>query len=176
MQPVPMQQDPNRQAYGGYGGYQQMGYQAFYGQYPQYGQFPQGGFGRGRGRGGFPGNGYGRGGYPGQGYPPMGMQYPGYSGRGGMMFAMRARRKKPFVGGSLETQRQWEQQTLCCFHLQGNCKFSEGCRFSHDDDGVRPCQFGAQCRVGHSSRVEGSTQPAAPTGAPQPSADATASN
>ena len=70
-------------------------------------------------------------------------------------------RKKPFVGGTLESQRLWEQSTLCCFFLQGQCKFSEGCRFSHDDDGKRSCQFGAQCRVGHGSRTEGGQPPPA---------------
>lgn len=171
--------DPSRQAYGyAAAGYAQPQYgfpaTAFYGQYPQFQAQPQG-FGRGGGisapRGGagrgaaYPQGtpGYGRGGY-GQQYAQMPMAFPGGGfGRGGMMFGMRPRRKKPFVGGSLETQRQWEQQTLCCFFVQGLCKFGEGCRFSHTDDGQRPCQFGSQCRVGHSNRGE---PPQAPTGGP----------
>lgn len=178
-------QDPSRQAYGAYGaGYSQPGYNfpttAFYGQYPaapyaanfqaQPVAFNRGGRGRGAG---FPQGGYGgRGGYPPMGgaggYPPTGMGFHGgFGGRGGAMFGMRPRRKKPFVGGSLETQRQWEQQTLCCFFAQGLCKFGEVCRFSHSDDGSRACQFGSQCRVGHGSRTEGAN-PTAPAQAAQP--------
>lgn len=62
-------------------------------------------------------------------------------GRGG------PRKKKSFVGGSLATQKEWEQQTACCFFLQGKCKFGENCRFLHEDSGERPCQFGDRCRV-----------------------------
>ena len=119
----------------------------------------QGGFGvAGRGRGG-------RGG----GFPPQGAGQGfggGFGGGrgGGMMFG---RRKKPFVGGTLETQRQWEQNNLCCFHLQGGCKFGDGCRFSHEDDGLRPCQFGANCRMGHQGRVAGAQQPQQGEGQPQ---------
>jgi hypothetical protein len=70
-------------------------------------------------------------------------------GRGGAGFGMRARRKKPFVGGTLETQRQWEQQTVCCFFLQGQCRFADVCRFLHENDPTKGCQFGSACRVGH---------------------------
>lgn len=156
--------------------------QQIYGTYPVYpqynagggfygGGFPQqqGGMiprGRGRGIGGFQGapgapGGFGRGGYGGGYQQGMGMNMymqQGY-GRGGAAFGMRARRKKPFVGGSLETQREWERSTLCCFNLQGHCKFQEGCRFSHEDDGSRKCQFGDQCRVGHNARGTSAEQP-----------------
>eukprot|EP00331_Platyophrya_macrostoma_P006001 CAMPEP_0176425314 /NCGR_PEP_ID=MMETSP0127-20121128/11323_1 /TAXON_ID=938130 /ORGANISM="Platyophrya macrostoma, Strain WH" /LENGTH=172 /DNA_ID=CAMNT_0017806467 /DNA_START=39 /DNA_END=557 /DNA_ORIENTATION=+ len=140
------------------------------GRYPanygyNYGQQYAAPTGRGRGYGG-----------PVAAYP----QYPPFAGNGygapygdaGMM--MRPRRKRAFVGGSLETQRQWEQSTLCCFSVQGGCKFGTHCRFSHEDDGKRPCQFGAHCRVGHGSRATGEQQqqqpaatPAAPASAPQ---------
>mmetsp|Transcript_55759 Transcript_55759/g.64028 ORF Transcript_55759/g.64028 Transcript_55759/m.64028 type:complete len:189 (-) Transcript_55759:275-841(-) len=174
-------QDPSRQGYGAYnqGGYNQGNYNfpaaAFYGQYPG---APYGGnfqaqpvaFNRGRGRGaGFGQGPYGgRGGYMMGGAPgPYGAGFQNFGGRGGAMFGMRPRRKKPFVGGSLETQRQWEQQTLCCFFAQGLCKFGESCRFSHSDDGTRACQFGPQCRVGHGSRGSGDAAsapaPSAPT-------------
>ncbi|AIO00600.1 hypothetical protein LPMP_310080 [Leishmania panamensis] len=102
-----------------------------------------------------------------QGYPPA---MPGYrggrdrgywyypsAGRGGynnMRGGFRGgrggfplRRKKPFVGGTLETQREWERQTACCFNLQGSCKFGDGCRFLHTAVEGRPCQFGVKCRV-----------------------------
>lgn len=96
---------------------------------------------------------YGRGGR-GMPYSRV-MPFAGAMGRGGRgAFGMRARRKKPFVGGSLETQRQWERQTVCCFFLQGDCKFSEGCRFLHESSETRPCQFGVLCRVGHADRVQ----------------------
>ncbi len=122
---------------------------AFPGAYPTAFQQPRG---RGMmmgGRGGFGGF---RGGFQQQGYVPQqgfGGYGGGMGGRGGGAFGMRARRKKPFVGGSLETQRQWEQQTVCCFFLQGQCRFSDGCRFVHENDASRGCQFGTQCRVGH---------------------------
>lgn len=130
----------------------------FYGQYPQQGYQQQvyqqapAGFGRGRGAGNFGRGGFGYGGRGGYSAAPAGYEagFGGF-GRGGMM--MRGRRKRPFVGGSLETQRQWEQSTLCCFSVQGQCKFGDHCRFSHTDDGVRQCQFGAQCRVGHNTRA-----------------------
>ena len=112
-------------------------------QYPIRGAVPL----QARGRGGFmpaPS----RGGYPAFQGTYGGNPYGSYAGAMGF----RGRRKKPFVGGSLETQRQWEQANLCCFFLQGQCKFGAKCRFSHDDDGVRPCQFGSQCRVGHNNR------------------------
>jgi len=176
MQAVPMQTvDPSRQAYGyAAAGYAQPQYgfpatTAFYGQYQQF-QAQAQPFGRGVGGAGGARGGAGRGGaYPqvasygrGGGYAQYGqapMAFQGGFGRGGMMFGMRPRRKKPFVGGSLETQRSWEQQTLCCFFVQGLCKFGEGCRFSHADDGNRPCQFGSQCRVGHSGRGDPGPQP-----------------
>eukprot|EP00455_Lapot_gusevi_P054246 TRINITY_DN8651_c0_g1_i1.p2 TRINITY_DN8651_c0_g1~~TRINITY_DN8651_c0_g1_i1.p2 ORF type:complete len:166 (+),score=38.51 TRINITY_DN8651_c0_g1_i1:117-614(+) len=155
-----------QQIYGAYPVYQQYNNAGagFYGNaFPAQGQgmIPRG---RGRGMGGFQGNpgGFGgRGGY--NGYQQQGMNpymQQGY-GRGGAAFGMRARRKKPFVGGSLETQREWERNTLCCFHLQGHCKFQEGCRFAHEDDGERKCQFGDQCRVGHNARgaAPGAEQP-----------------
>ena len=144
---------PQQQFYSAYGASPA----AFQGAYPGSFQQPRGrGMVMGGGRGGF-GSPF-RGGFQQQGYAPSAMGgFGGVGGYGrGAPFGMRARRKKPFVGGSLETQRQWEQQTLCCFFLQGQCKFSDGCRFCHEDDGIRGCQFGQQCRVGHGSR-EGAT-------------------
>ncbi|AYU81186.1 hypothetical protein LdCL_310005700 [Leishmania donovani] len=102
-----------------------------------------------------------------QGYPPAMPGYRGGRGRGGWYYpsagsggynnmrggfrggrgGLPLRRKKPFVGGTLETQREWERQTACCFNLQGSCKFGDGCRFLHDDVKGRACQFGAKCRV-----------------------------
>ncbi len=138
---------------------------AFQGAYPSAFQQPRG---RGMMMGG--GRGYGnpfRGGFQQQGgYAPQAMGAFGGYGRGGAAFGMRARRKKPFVGGSLETQRQWEQQTVCCFFLQGQCRFSDGCRFVHENDASRGCQFGAQCRVGHGG-VPVQAPQAQPQDAPQ---------
>lgn len=106
---------------------------------------PRGGFGpAAMGPYGMPPMGYGRG----MG-GPMGF-------RGGMH---PPRRRKQFVGGTLESQREWEQQNLCCFYLQGLCKFGERCRYSHDDDGTKGCQFGLSCRVGHASRSHASSKP-----------------
>lgn len=147
---------PPQQFYGGYGGQPQA--QAYVQDPTQVAAAYQlsgyqGGFVQRGGRGGMRGGGYGYGGsYLQAGY--AGGQMGAYGGRGGMMqpFGFRARRKKPFVGGSLETQRQWEQQTVCCFHLQGQCRFTGGCRFVHVDDGVSQCQFGGLCRVGHGAR------------------------
>ena len=122
-----------------------------------------GGFGRGGAGGGFGGPGqmapagYGAGygsGFGGAGAGGFGgAAYGGYGYRGGFRGGMHApRRRKQFVGGSLESQREWEQQNLCCFYLQGLCKFADRCRYSHDDDGTKGCQFGLSCRVGHASR------------------------
>eukprot|EP00744_Colponema_vietnamica_P000471 GILI01000859.1.p1 GENE.GILI01000859.1~~GILI01000859.1.p1 ORF type:complete len:172 (-),score=29.28 GILI01000859.1:77-592(-) len=131
----------------GYAPYPQQGAFMNYQQQP-YGGQNDGGY-RGRGGGG---GGRGRGGqFFVPGYQQQGPQM--YGGRGGQPGAFRARKKKPFHGGSLETQRQWERAHICCFFLQGQCKFNDGCRFSHEDDG-KPCQFGDQCKVGHASRVE----------------------
>ncbi|CBH16387.1 zinc finger protein family member, putative [Trypanosoma equiperdum] len=159
---------PNR-GYGGYNTYSHVGYppQQYHAptHYPQggyYHSYPQGAYnpvhfqgfqntvlghmGRGRApyNGGRGGGGYGRGAYVGG--------TTGDRGRGG--FGLRARKKKPFVGGSLETQRRWEKETTCCFFLQKNCKFYDACRFLHEDDGRRPCQYGEHCRVGHADRVK----------------------
>ncbi|KEG14161.1 hypothetical protein DQ04_00591020 [Trypanosoma grayi] len=169
MQPFGQPQIVQNRGYGSYNAYSQPGYPAQ--QYPASAHYSQGGYypqysqgaynpallqgfqgpvpgqvsrGRALYTGGRGGGGYGRGAYN------VGMG--GDRGRGG--FGLRARRKKPFVGGSLETQRQWERQTICCFFLQGNCKFADACRFLHEDDGKRPCQYGAQCRVGHAPRAK----------------------
>ncbi|KPA74013.1 putative mitochondrial zinc finger protein family member, putative (ZC3H34) [Leptomonas pyrrhocoris] len=115
-----------------------------------------------------------------QGYPPMMPGYRGGRGRGwyypnggrGGFSNMRGgfrggrggypiRRKKPFVGGTLETQREWEQQTACCFYLQGNCKFGDACRFLHEDGEGHPCQFGDKCRVHGTAKAAEGEQPAA---------------
>lgn len=114
------------------------------------------------------------------GYPPMmdgyrggrgrGWYYPN-SGRGGynnMRGGFRGgrggfpvRRKKPFVGGTLETQREWERQTACCFYRQGNCKFGDACRFLHEDGEGHPCQFGDKCRVHGTAKSDEDEKPAA---------------
>ena len=107
-----------------------------------------GGFGRGGGGPMFGGGGYG--GFGGAGAGGFG-GFAGY--RGGFRGGMHApRRRKQFVGGTLESQREWEQQNLCCFFLEGACKFGDRCRYSHEDDGTKGCQFGLSCRVGHASR------------------------
>ncbi|GET90996.1 hypothetical protein, conserved [Leishmania tarentolae] len=115
-----------------------------------------------------------------QGYPPAMPGYRGGRGRGGWYYPnvgsggynnMRGglrggrggfplRRKKPFVGGTLETQREWERQTACCFHLQGSCKFGDGCRFLHEDVEGRACQFGTKCRVHASTKGAEAETPA----------------
>ncbi|ORC92768.1 uncharacterized protein TM35_000035210 [Trypanosoma theileri] len=170
MQPFGQPQIVQNRGYGGYNAYSHPGYAAQ--QYPAPAQYSQGGYypqySQGtynpalfqgfqgpvpgqvnRGRALYSGGRgvaacYGRGAYN--------TGAAGDRGRGG--FGFRARRKKPFVGGSLETQRQWERQTICCFYLQGSCKFVDACRFLHEDDGKRPCQYGAQCRVGHAPRAK----------------------
>ena len=122
---------------GGGGGYGAMGGMGGGGGYGRGGFNPMGGMG---GMGGYGGPmGYGRGGGMG-----LGMGF-----RGGMHAP---RRRKQFVGGTLESQREWERQNLCCFYLQGQCKFADRCRYSHEDDGNKGCQFGLSCRVGHASR------------------------
>uniref|UniRef100_A0A0A9ZIQ1 Zinc finger CCCH domain-containing protein 4 n=1 Tax=Lygus hesperus TaxID=30085 RepID=A0A0A9ZIQ1_LYGHE len=72
------------------------------------------------------------------------------NGRGG--FGFRGRRRRPFVGGTLESQREFERQTACCFFLQGKCKFGDLCRFVHKNDTDMPCQFGDNCNI-HGSRM-----------------------
>lgn len=62
-------------------------------------------------------------------------------------------RKRPFHGGSLETQKEWERSKLCCFHLQGRCQYGSACRFSHEDDGAQECQFEGHCKYGHNKRA-----------------------
>ena len=143
---------PGMYAYGQYP-YQQSGMYAYGGQAAYVD--PSGGRGRGAG-------GRGRGSF---GMAGFGINDGGF-GRGGMMFGRGMRRKKPFVGGTLETQRQWEQTSLCCFFVQGACKFGEGCRFSHDDDGKRSCQFGANCRMGHQNRGGAPMEQQAPVQVP----------
>ena len=120
-----------------------------------YAQPPYNGQNDGGFRGGRGGGGRGRGGY----FPPgfQQQQPQPFGGRGGQG-GFRGRKKKPFHGGTLETQRQWEREHMCCFFLQGQCKFSEGCRFCHEDDG-KPCQFGDQCKVGHGNRVQKTNAP-----------------
>ncbi len=39
---------------------------------------------------------------------------------------------------------------VCCFYLQGKCKF-QPCRFKHSDDG-NGCTYGTSCRVNHRPR------------------------
>lgn len=75
----------------------------------------------------------------------------GYSRGGGLGSRGRlTRKRKPFVGGSLESQREWESQTACCFFLQGQCRFGERCRFVHDMTRTDLlCQFGDKCQKGH---------------------------
>lgn len=79
----------------------------------------------------------------------------GYRGRGAYRGAFRGargrgqpfmRHRRQFVGGSLETQREWEGKTACCFFRDGNCMFGATCRFLHEDGEGRPCQFGVKCR------------------------------
>lgn len=130
-QPMPIQQ--------GYPGYAGAGVppQAYQGQMmwgaANYQPGGRGVYGDRGGRGMGMGGGFGRG-FPG-----------GFPGR--------ARGKKVWHGGTLETQKAWERQTLCCFYLQGLCKFNELCRFRHEDDQKRECQFGPNCRVGHAQRA-----------------------
>ena len=50
---------------------------------------------------------------------------------------------------SLRRSRLDENSPLCCYHLQGRCKFGDRCDFSHKDDRMGPCQFGAGCWLGH---------------------------
>ncbi|KAG5471882.1 hypothetical protein CUR178_02546 [Leishmania enriettii] len=114
-----------------------------------------------------------------QGYPPMMPGYRSGRGRGGWYYPSAARgfysnmrggfrggrggfpvrRKKPFVGGTLETQREWERQTACCFNLQGSCKFGDGCRFLHHNVEGRACQFGVKCRVHGTAKEAASEAP-----------------
>ena len=97
---------------------------------------------------------------------------------GGFRGGLYPRRRKPFIGGSLESQREWERDNLCCFHIQGSCKFGDRCRYSHDDDGTKRCQFGLSCRVGHQTREgeEGEEGGAAPAHAEEGGAPAAAAD
>jgi len=99
----------------------------------------------------------GRGGMGGPMGGPMGGMGGGMGFRGGMH---PPRRRKQFVGGTLESQREWEQQNICCFYLQGLCKFGDRCRYSHEVDDSKGCQFGLSCRVGHASRGAKTDAPA----------------
>ena len=81
----------------------------------------------------------------------MPVQYPPYMYPESRWDRPRAK-KRPFHGGSLDTQKEWERSRLCCFHIQGRCQYGDACRFSHDDDGIRPCQFEGNCKQGHSNR------------------------
>lgn len=118
-----------------------------------------------------------------QAYPPMMPGYRGGRGRGwyypnggrggGFNNNMRGgfrggrggypiRRRKPFVGGTLETQREYERETACCFYRQGNCKFGDACRFLHEDGEGHPCQFGEKCRVHGTEKPAEEQEAAAP--------------
>lgn len=118
-----------------------------YGQYGQAGDLMQGGQYQG-GRGLY-GNGGGR-----------GMMYGGRGGYRGGRGGFRGRKKRPFVGGSLETQKEFERRTACCFFLQGNCKFGDDCRFLHEGASGKPCQFGDKCRVHSKTAEQAETQEA----------------
>lgn len=61
------------------------------------------------------------------------------------------RKQKSFVGGTLESQREWEKKTACCFFLENSCRFGTLCRFAHCEDRVpgMDCQFGEKCQKGH---------------------------
>eukprot|EP01060_Flectonema_neradi_P008700 TRINITY_DN16204_c0_g1_i2.p1 TRINITY_DN16204_c0_g1~~TRINITY_DN16204_c0_g1_i2.p1 ORF type:complete len:234 (+),score=47.83 TRINITY_DN16204_c0_g1_i2:680-1381(+) len=52
----------------------------------------------------------------------------------------------------LEQLKTWSKQVLCCFYLQGNCKYQENCNYSHEDRGNNPCHFGLACKMGHEKR------------------------
>ena len=52
----------------------------------------------------------------------------------------------------LEQLKTWSKQVLCCFYLQGNCKYQENCNYSHEDRGNNPCHFGLACKIGHEKR------------------------
>eukprot|EP00760_Papus_ankaliazontas_P035563 PhM_4_TR789/c0_g3_i1/m.35596 len=86
-----------------------------------------------------PGYGYGYGySYPyayGNPYPPQNQTY-----------------RRPRV------DRQAQAQMLCCYFLQGICKFDDKCRYSHEDKG-QPCNFGNKCRLEHYNRKEGEKAP-----------------
>lgn len=70
------------------------------------------------------------------------------------------RGRKPFVGGTLESQRAWERENTCCFFLQGMCRFGDACRFSHDRSKDNGCQFGLSCKVGHRPKKDEEEQQA----------------
>jgi len=137
------------------------------------GGFPQGGYG-----GGYPQQSTNPGMY--QGAPPMGgggmsyQQRPQYSGGPPQIQGWRPGQPPTFsnppnfrgggprgrYGGprdnaaheSYQRQRQWQKQVLCCYFMQGQCKYAEKCRYSHIDGG-QTCHFGLSCRVpGHATR------------------------
>lgn len=37
---------------------------------------------------------------------------------------------------------------VCCYHMQGRCRFGDDCDFSHERD-TGPCHFGSTCWYGH---------------------------
>eukprot|EP00659_Diplonema_papillatum_P013400 gene13400-20635_t len=42
-------------------------------------------------------------------------------------------RPNPQKEKRLEHVKAWSSQVLCCFHLQGTCKYDEMCMYSHED-------------------------------------------
>eukprot|EP00760_Papus_ankaliazontas_P012838 PhM_4_TR15584/c0_g1_i1/m.64447 len=162
------QQQQGAPAYNYRGGYQQGGPQAYRG--PQPGGYPAGqpmGYGYGSmGMGmGMGGPGMGMGGM----YPQQGTPYGGGSGYGapymrgggpGMRGGFRGGRAGGGAGGVVSNgnrenynrERQWQAQVLCCYHVQGSCRYGDKCRYSHDDNG-QECHFGLSCRHKHYERA-----------------------
>ncbi len=126
------------------------------------------GFGM-NGAGGYGGSptSYGRGNYfPGAfagGYPSQ-LGGPFTRGRGRGAFPRGPYvRGRGYMRGSPEREeddkrhRQWEKMVLCCYFIQGACKFEDGCKYSHEDDGKQDCHFGLSCKHGHYKRKDGET-------------------
>eukprot|EP00759_Apiculatamorpha_spiralis_P018008 PhF_6_TR24183/c0_g1_i1/m.33690 len=118
---------------------------------PQYGapnQPPQQYGGGGRGGYGGP-RGAGQGGWRGQGGPNQQYRQP----RPALTEAERE---------NIARERQWQKQNLCCYFVQGQCRYGDNCRFAHEDKGQQ-CNFGLSCKHKHYARTPQVTEaPAAP--------------
>eukprot|EP00759_Apiculatamorpha_spiralis_P023951 PhF_6_TR27495/c1_g1_i1/m.40382 len=101
------------------------------------------------------------GGYPGGYFVPSAQMYGVPYGGVGAGGPMQGRTQRP---GRPRPSREVQAKTLCCFFVQGQCRFGEKCRYLHNDQG-QECQFGKSCRIGHHLR---NGRPGPPQNQPAP--------